>query len=235
MTRSRSTDWPGAERRRPTRASPNWVVRAPLATWLEEQGRGSAGLRVLDVGCGQKPYYPFFHGAREYVGVDMVATPYADVVSAIERLPLPDASFDVVLCIQVLEHVDDPAQALRELHRVTKPGGRLLLSTHGTQVYHPSPNDNWRWTKDGLERLFLTNGQWASVTVSPGAGTASTFAMLTAIYIDLLAQRLHAVWLGRLVNRLVHRIAGVLDRSSRLLREAVPGSLIANFHVEARR
>ena len=74
-----------------------------------------------------------------------------------------------MLCTQVLEHVDDPAQAVRELARVTAPGGRVLASTHGVQVYHPSPVDYWRWTHAGLERLFRQNAEWASVTVVPAS------------------------------------------------------------------
>ena len=120
---------------------PSWWTGAPV--------------RVLDVGCGLKPYYPFFASvASEYVGVDVVENPAAELLGPVEALPVEDASFDLVLCTQVLEHCDDPAQAVRELHRVTRPGGRVLASTHGVQVYHPSPSDYWRWTHEGLRRLF---------------------------------------------------------------------------------
>ena len=50
---------------------------------------------------------------------------------------MDDGAFDVVLCTQVLEHVEDPAQAVRELHRVTSPGGRVLASTHGVAGLPP--------------------------------------------------------------------------------------------------
>ena len=162
-------------------------------------------------------------------------TEHADVVGSVEQLPLDDASFDLVLCIQVLEHVDDPARAIRELHRVTRPGGRVLLSTHGTQVFHPAPDDYWRWTHTGLERLFATSATWRSVTVTPGAGTCACLGMLLATYVNLAAKRLHAVWLGRLVNRAVNRVAGWLDRLAPSLREPRPGALFANYHVVAER
>ena len=55
-------------------------------------------------------------------------------------------SFDAVLSTQVLEHVADPGALPAERFRVLRPGGRLLLSTHGIFVYHPDPDDYWRWT-----------------------------------------------------------------------------------------
>src|SRR5690349_20256312 len=131
--------WPGAERRNPRRSSSTWVVRHALASWLQEEAARTEGrVRILDVGCGVKPYYPYFVDvASEYVGVDVVENPAAELLGPVEALPVEDSSFDLVLCTQVLEHCDDPAQAVRELCRVTRPGGRVLASTHGVQVYHP--------------------------------------------------------------------------------------------------
>jgi SAM-dependent methyltransferase len=226
------SEWPGAARRDPSRGDPSWSLRKPLADWLRAEAAASRGVRVLDVGCGVKPYYPFFD-AGQYVGVDIVENPAADLLGPVEALPVEDASFDVVLCNQVLEHCDDPAQAVRELHRVTAPGGRVLASTHGVAVYHPSPNDLWRWTHAGLERLFEGNGEWTSLTVRPGAGTVACLGMLIATYIDLVAQRLHVVPAGGVVVAGVNTAAAALDRRSRLLRDPVPGSLIANYHVTA--
>lgn len=225
-------DWPGEERRRPSLTSPTWAVRAPLAAWIQEHAAaGERGYRVLDVGCGPKPYYPFFaERASEYVGVDVVENPAAELRGAVEDLPVEDASFDLVLCTQVLEHCDDPARAVRELRRVTAPGGRVLASTHGTQVYHPSPQDYWRWTHAGLARLFEEQADWESVEVSPGAGTATTLAMLLGTYVEIALRRTPLakppVWL-------LNRFGAALDARVRSLREPVPGSLTANFHVVA--
>ena len=65
----------------------------------------------------------------------------------------------------------------------------MLASTHGVQVYHPSPQDYWRWTYAGLERLFVENADWESVEVSPGAGTATCLAMLLGIYTEIALRR----------------------------------------------
>ncbi len=215
--------------------SARYWVRAPLEAWLASEGARSAGSEVLDVGCGDRRYAAHFEAAGRYVGFDLPGNDVADVTGHAEDLPFPDASFDVVICIQVLEHVDDPAAVVRELRRVCRPGGRVLASTHGTQVYHPSPGDHWRWTRTGLERLFGSAGHWRSVTVVPGAGTASTLAMLFSTYVELLSARLHLAVVARAVIRLLNSAGGGVDRRSARLRESGPGTLTANFHVTAER
>ena len=51
-----------------------------------------------------------------------------DIVGDITSIPEPDASFDAILCVEVLEHVPDPLAALRELGRLLKPNGQLILT-----------------------------------------------------------------------------------------------------------
>ena len=227
-------DWPGEERRRPRLSSPTYTVRAPLARWLRREAAALDGRpRILDVGCGVKPYLPFFEPhAAAYVGVD-VANPAAELEGSVESLPVEDASFDVVLCTQVLEHCANPARAVRELRRVAAPGGRVLASTHGVQVYHPAPDDLWRWTHAGLERLFRDNARWAALDVRPGAGTAACVGMLLATYVELAARRAGSRAAGRGIVALVNRAAHGLDGRSALLREPGPGTIFANYHVTA--
>ena len=220
-----------SDRLAPRLSSVQYAVRKPLLGWLEAQD--VHGARVLDVGCGDRPYEKLLRETKEIVGFDVPGNPHADIHGSIEAIPVEDASFDVVLCLQVLEHVPDPAAAVRELRRVVRPGGRVLLSTHGVYPFHPNPDDLWRWTHDGLAHLFRTNAEWSSVSVLPGAGTAATIAMLVAHGIDLLAKRAHLRALA--VPFVVALNAGgeALDRAVPMLREPVPGSLNANFHVEA--
>jgi SAM-dependent methyltransferase len=230
-----SAEWPGADKRKPRRSLSNWSVREPLARWLEQEGSRAGGLRVLDVGCGEKPYRPYFAEAAEYVGVDIDERANADLIGAVEALPVEDESFDLVLCLQVLEHADDPAAGVRELHRVVRPGGRVLAATHGTYVYHPSPVDYWRWTHTGLERLFRTGGDWRSISVEPGAGTTAAIGLLVGLYLGHVSERAHAAWAGRAANWAINYAAAAIDARSPSLRDARPGTLTVNFHVTAER
>jgi SAM-dependent methyltransferase len=217
---------------------PTYALRAPLVRWLgEEARRAHANLgryRVLDVGCGQKPYEPLFAPyADAYVGVDPVENPHAELRGAVEALPVEDGSFDVVLCNQVLEHCDDPAQAVRELRRVTAPGGRVLASTHGVMAYHPSPTDYWRWTHAGLEKLFAANAEWASVRVTPASGTTACLGMIASLYLDLAFRHLHLGALARPLVAAINTVAPAVDARWARLREPGPGTLHANYHVAA--
>jgi SAM-dependent methyltransferase len=118
-----------------------------LAGDLECPPRG----RVLDYGCADVPYRRFFPDTVDYLAADLPGNPDATMrINDDGTVPVPDESIDAVLSTQVLEHVADPKRYLQECHRVLRPGGRLLLSTHGFMVYHPDPVDFWRWTGAGL-------------------------------------------------------------------------------------
>ena len=117
------------------------------------------GALALDYGCADRPYRSLLPDGVQYVGADLPGNAAADVEIAEDgRLPLPDESFDLVLSTQVLEHVDDPDVYLKECERVLRAGGWFILSTHGMMYYHQDPEDYWRWTRAGLEKLIANHG-----------------------------------------------------------------------------
>jgi SAM-dependent methyltransferase len=217
--------------------STGYAVRRPLVRWMGEEARLAGERerrpRVLDVGCGIRPYeYLFTPSVAEYVGVD-IANPRADLEGTVEDIPVPEGSFELVLCTQTLEHAIDPARAVQELRRVVAPGGRVLVSTHGVQVYHPNPVDLWRWTHAGLERLFRENGDWSAVSVTPGSGTTACLGMLVVHYLDLVAKRAHVRPLVVPFVGAVNATARAIDAVSPGLRDPRPGTIFANYHVVA--
>ena len=115
---------------------------------------------LLDLGCGEMPYRPLFAPrVARYIGADLPRNPQADVpLDESGRDAMPDASVDVVLSSQVLEHVPSPSAYLAEAHRLLKGTGTLILSTHGYWMYHPDPTDFWRWTREGLVRQIEAAG-----------------------------------------------------------------------------
>lgn len=138
--------------------------RVFLHTLMLEASLKQCGVYVkgvtLDVGCGHKPYEKtFFAGAEKYVGMDYLTDrSQPDVVGSATDIPLGDASFDTVVCTEVLEHVPDPLKALREMHRVLKPGGYLILSAPMYWPRHEMPYDFFRYPYDGILHLVKEGG-----------------------------------------------------------------------------
>jgi SAM-dependent methyltransferase len=115
--------------------------------------------RILDFGCGGSPYRELFD-APVYHRADLTGGEFLDFeFGADSKLPAEVASgYDCILSSQVLEHVISPEAYLRECHRVLRPGGSLILSTHGSFPDHECPGDFWRWTAAGLGRLVQSAG-----------------------------------------------------------------------------
>lgn len=129
--------------------------------------------RVLDFGCGGSPYRTLFT-CNQYIRADYVRSTGLDLlIDEGGLLPIPDGSCDCVLSTQVLEHVRDPIRYLSEAHRVLRPGGALILTTHGIWEDHGCPYDFWRWTRDGLclevERAGFTVHKSARLTTGDRA------------------------------------------------------------------
>jgi len=130
-----------------------------LEASLKQCGKYVNGV-TLDVGCGHKPYEKtFFAGAAKYIGMDYLTDrSKPDVVGSATNIPLEDSSFDTVVSTEVLEHVPDPLKALREMYRVLKPGGYLILSTPMYWPRHEVPYDYFRYPYDGLLHLIKESG-----------------------------------------------------------------------------
>ena len=223
-------DWPGEERRHPPADDAQWAVRAPLAAWLEAQARIGDGVPRPRRRLRPEAVLPLLRRARLRVRRRRRRPEPDAELAAVEELPVEDGAFDLVLCTQVLEHCDDPVRAVRELRRVTAPGGRVLASTHGVQGYHPSPVDYWRWT---YEASAAVRGERRA-----GRGRGGARGGHRGLPGDA-ARRLHRgrpAALPRSRERpvwLLNRTGPALDGASRSLGEPRPGSLTANFHVVA--
>src|SRR5258708_14108352 len=126
---------------------------------------------LLDVGGEGKPYACFFGGrvANHYV-LDVAPADSVDIVGDARIMPFADASMDVVLITQVLEHIPEPIAVIGEIRRVLKPGGTLLLSVPSIFPQHGSPGDYWRYMPQGLQWILR---DFNSVTVTGEAGTGS--------------------------------------------------------------
>jgi SAM-dependent methyltransferase len=109
-------------------------------------------LKILDFGCGGSPYRSLFPNS-DYKRADVKQYPGVDfLIDDNGRIDVPDNRFDLVWSTQVAEHVHHPEAYFAEMYRLLKPGGRLVVSTHGSYEDHGCPHDYQRWTPWGLRR-----------------------------------------------------------------------------------
>ncbi len=138
--------------------------------------------RLIDIGCGTKPYADMFRDlVDEHVGVDHEASPHDTsqlvLFCSAYEIPAPDASFDCAVSTAVLEHLEEPERALRECHRVLKPGAAAIYSVPFIWHIHEAPRDFYRFSKYGLRYLFEKVG-FEIVEITPLSGFRATFGQL---------------------------------------------------------
>jgi SAM-dependent methyltransferase len=190
-----------------------------LRTRLAEL-RGS----VLDVGCGTKPYRVWLRQADRYVGLDVSADGQPDVlVEPGKPWPLEDASFDALISTQVLEHVTDLDNVVREMARVLRPGATAVITLPFIYNEHGAPGDFRRYSVHGATEIFPKH--WEIVSVRPLGAVGSSTGVLLLNWIDestnasrpgrLVKGILLPLWivLSGLVN-LVATALDALDRTS---------------------
>jgi SAM-dependent methyltransferase len=138
----------------------------------EEVERLPDAERVLDASAGSRPYAAIFQRQR-YESCDVPGGFYPgrhDFEAFLEAIPRPDATYGAVILTQVLEHVPDPEAVLREIHRVLKPGGKLLLTVPLTAPLHGEPWNFFQFTQYGIAELaWRTNFQLARCEKIGGA------------------------------------------------------------------
>lgn len=131
---------------------------------------------ILDVGCGTKPWFAILaENEKQYIGLDSNVLKqdeievYVDVCGNAEELPFKSKLFDTVVSFQLLEHTMEPDLVIREMSRVLKEGGHLVLTAPQTWCIHQAPYDYFRFTKFGLSYLAERNG-FEVITIRPRGG-----------------------------------------------------------------
>jgi len=203
---------------------PRWDV------FFEETVRALfiSGARILDIGAGLRvdavrgnvvdPKNEWIKPLLEkldYKVMDLVDTYHPDIVGDVMAIPLPDNQFDVITCLAVLEHVSRPWDAAKEMYRVLKPGGSLLLYVPFLFPFHAMPGyytDYFRYTDEGIRSLL---GQFINIKIEPVRGPVETL-------VHFLPK-----WFG---ENVVHAAARWLDS-----RRASSGKQTAGYYAVARK
>jgi ubiquinone/menaquinone biosynthesis C-methylase UbiE len=215
-----------------------WVERV-----LSELPKGA---RLLDAGAGECQYKKHC-GHLQYVSQDLAEytghgssiglqqanwdTSAVDIICDITAIPEPDASFDAVLCTEVLEHLPDPVLALRELARLLKPTGTLIITAPFCSLTHFAPYHY----ATGFNRYFYLHHL-------PPLGFKITDMIENGNFFEFMAQEMRRIGPmaerycsdrpSRLEQFATQIVLGMLERMSRKdqgSREA----LCFDFHVRA--
>jgi SAM-dependent methyltransferase len=172
---------------------------------LREHARGT----LLDLGSGNVPLYGIY---RDYVDdnvcVDWPYSPHAsehvDLETDLnEPIPLPDAGFDTVLVTDVLEHIANPSQLWREISRLLKPGGKVIVGVPFLYCIHEEPHDYHRYTEYKLRMDCEGNGL-GLLSLEPYGGAPE-------VILDIIAKLLSS---SRALSRAHHTISTAIMKTS---------------------
>ncbi|EKD66197.1 MAG: Methyltransferase type 11 [uncultured bacterium (gcode 4)] len=129
--------------------------------------------KIIDIWCGNKPYYSLFNWYSEYIWTDIIEWEYVDIVCDNANLPFEDSYFDYVLCNQTLEHTKDIHWAIKEIKRVLKKDWLWFISLPFLYPEHACPWDFYRFTRFWVEEIFkdfeiiyIKNDTWYFTTIA---------------------------------------------------------------------
>ena len=197
---------------------PSYHTRTVLMRLLPKYCRGM----TLDAGAGRAKYKSLITTyCTRYIAVDNMSSLYqfankrsaplpVDILADVLQLPIRDAVFDCVVCTQVIEHVPQPERLVRELARVLKPNGYLIISTGWCCPYHPEPKDFYRFSPDGLAYLLMQAGLKVVEIVPQGEVFTATLYWWARLF-ELHAPIVHSVLIKMRLLRILEFLCEYLE------------------------
>lgn len=148
--------------------------------WVRKQADAiPRGASVLDVGAGSCPYREFFshciYKTQDFAQLEPDQLRHGnygkiDYVCDANHIPIPDDSFDVVLCTEMLEHVPEPVAVIAEFARILKPGGRLILTAPLGSGIHQEPYHYYGGYTPYWYEKFLSEKGFSRIAIEANAG-----------------------------------------------------------------
>ncbi len=194
--------------------SPVQLEKESIFLAMQKASKFAKG-NVLDVGCGEKPYAHLFAGKiTSYLGtdIDLGNSKHVDICADSLTLPIKTSSVDTVVSNQVIEHVKSPEVFLKEITRILRPGGTLIITAPQLWCLHEKPHDYYRFTRYALELLCVTN-RLQVISLEERYGAFAAIAQMFALMVYLPnSQKRWRTHLSRLLFGPVQIIGFVLDK-----------------------
>lgn len=163
--------------------------------WIVDRAREvKPNAKVLDVGAGSAPYRTLF-AKCEYLTQDFAQLRSdqlrhggygaIDYVCDATKIPVVAASFDVVLCTEMLEHVPDPEAVINELARVLRPGGELFLTAPLGSGLHQEPHHYYGGFTPFWYQKFLTEAGFDSIEINANEGFFSYYGQESLRFLQM--------------------------------------------------
>jgi len=162
---------------------------------LEFSNSLSEKVSILDVGSGSSPYRNLFknhefktHDFKQLSSDQLLHKDgygLIDYVCDIEKIPVKDNSFDVIICTEVLEHVPNPIGALKEMARILKSGGKLLITAPLGSHIHRDPYHFYGGFTPFFYEKYLIEFSFNQISVVPNGGFYSFYFQESLRFINL--------------------------------------------------
>ena len=182
------------------------------------------GMKILDAGAGKMPYKPFCSHLNytsqdfcEYDGrgngsglqTETFDTNRIDIVSDIAHIPVSDNYYDVILCSEVLEHVPDAVKVMKELIRLLKPEGLLIVTVPFCSLTHYAPYH----FASGFNRYFFESFKDSlKIDVLQTNGNYFEYLAQEIKRIPYVTGKYSSVRIGRVQNFFIYGLLNILAR-----------------------
>lgn len=175
--------------------NPYFIARRNLYREIYKFSKTITSKKILDLGCGSKPYSALFAG-NDYIGIDVHDSGHKnsskdnDVFFDGKNIPFANSSFDIVICTQVLEHAQDPEILIHEASRVLKSGGIFYVTCPMVWQEHEIPYDFRRYTQYGLRSILENKNLKVEKIVSTNGVFSTSGQLLSSFLFEIVGKNL---------------------------------------------
>ena len=173
---------------RPGLNNPFYFIRRQLLEKVQEYAPQLSG-KLLDFGCGSKPYQSLFTNVSEYIGLDYEGEGHSHINENVDffydgkKIPFADQTFDSVFSSEVFEHIFNINEILPEINRVLKKGGKILITCPFVWNEHEVPTDYARYTRFAIKHLLEKYG-FVILSLDKSGDFATTISQMRMVYVS---------------------------------------------------